>query len=59
MIPICINMGLDQIFRRCIPDHEITSVLTFCHTYACGGHFGPRKTAAKILQSGFYWPTLL
>jgi len=32
--------------------------LSFCHDLACGGHFGPRKTAKKMLQSGFYWPTL-
>ncbi|XP_038982173.1 uncharacterized protein LOC120110664 [Phoenix dactylifera] len=25
---------------------------------ACGGHFSTKKTAAKILQCGFYWPTL-
>ncbi|KAL5540047.1 hypothetical protein UlMin_042820 [Ulmus minor] len=48
----------DQIIRRCIPDMEIESVLTFCHTYACGGHFSIKKTTAKILQCGFYWPTL-
>ncbi|RVX00922.1 hypothetical protein CK203_026422 [Vitis vinifera] len=29
-----------------------------CHEGACGGHFAPRKTLAKILQSGFYWPTM-
>ncbi|KAL4386779.1 hypothetical protein GQ457_09G021500 [Hibiscus cannabinus] len=28
------------------------------HAAACGGHFGGNRTAAKILQSGFYWPTL-
>ena len=33
-------------------------MLTFCHELACGRHFGPRKTAEKVLQSGFYWPTL-
>ncbi|XP_073034719.1 uncharacterized protein [Primulina eburnea] len=38
----------DQIFRRCIPDNEVT----------CGGHFSSKKTAAKILHCGFYWPTL-
>jgi len=48
----------DQIIRRCIPDEEVRSVLSFCHELACGGHFGPRKTAEKVLQSGFYWPTL-
>ncbi|KAL5827957.1 hypothetical protein ACOSQ3_019799 [Xanthoceras sorbifolium] len=48
----------DQIMRRCIPETEITSVLTFCHSEACGGHFSIKKTAAKILQCGLYWPTL-
>ncbi|XP_077222173.1 uncharacterized protein LOC143856016 [Tasmannia lanceolata] len=48
----------DQIVRRCVPDHEHHSILSFCHDQACGGHFGPTKTAAKVLQCGFYWPTL-
>jgi len=48
----------DQIFQRCIPDNEVTSVIKFCHFEACGGHFSSRKTTAKILQSGFYWPTM-
>jgi hypothetical protein len=48
----------DQIIRRCIPNDEITSVLNFCHSEACGGHFSIKKTVAKILQCRFYWPTL-
>jgi len=48
----------DQIIRRCIPDSEFRSILSFCHDQACGGHFSGKKTAAKILQCGFYWPTL-
>jgi hypothetical protein len=48
----------DQVIRRCLPDNEVTSVLEFCHSYACGGHFGARKTARKVLDSGFYWPSL-
>ena len=44
----------DQVFRSCIPDHEVRSVLSFYHDQACGGHFGGKKTAAKILQCGFY-----
>ena len=35
----------DQIIRRCIPEEEQRSVLSFCHELACGGHFGPCKTA--------------
>ncbi|CAN6688928.1 unnamed protein product [Malus baccata var. baccata] len=48
----------DQMIRRCVPATEQESILKFCHSYACGGHFGPSKTTAKVLQSGFFWPTL-
>ncbi|XP_062108564.1 uncharacterized protein LOC133819354 [Humulus lupulus] len=48
----------DQIIRRCIPESEFRSILAFCHAYACGGHFGPKRTACKIFDNGFYWPTI-
>ena len=48
----------DQIMRRCVPNDEQVRILTFCHSEACGGHFSARKTADKILQAGFYWPTI-
>ena len=48
----------DQVIRRCVPENEIISILTFCHSYACGGHFGAQRTARKVLECGFYWPSL-
>ncbi|XP_008229105.1 PREDICTED: uncharacterized protein LOC103328489 [Prunus mume] len=48
----------DQLIRRCVPESEFKSILTFCHSYACGGHFGAKRTALKVLGSGFYWPSL-
>ncbi|XP_050122877.1 uncharacterized protein LOC126600335 [Malus sylvestris] len=48
----------DQLIRRCVPESEFKSILTFCHSYACGGHFGAKRTALKVLESGFYWPSL-
>ncbi|XP_071902547.1 uncharacterized protein [Coffea arabica] len=48
----------DQVMRRCVSEMEFQSILAFCHTFACGGHFGPKRTAHKILESGFYWPSL-
>ena len=48
----------DQIMRCCVPNDEQIRILTFFHSEACGGHFSARKTADKILQAGFYWPTL-
>ena len=48
----------DQMIRRCVPEEEIESILAHCHGLACGGHFGGNRTAAKVLQLGFYWPAL-
>ncbi|XP_038693750.1 uncharacterized protein LOC119991476 [Tripterygium wilfordii] len=48
----------DQVIRRCVPEEEMISILRHCHSFPCGGHFGGNKTAAKVLQFGFYWPTL-
>ncbi|CAN6542446.1 unnamed protein product [Malus baccata var. baccata] len=47
-----------QIVRRCVNESEFQSILTFCHSYACGGHFGTQRTALKVLECGFYWPTI-
>ncbi|CAN6692802.1 unnamed protein product [Malus baccata var. baccata] len=48
----------DQLIRRCVPESEFKSILTFCYSYACGGHFGAKRIALKVLESGFYWPSL-
>ena len=48
----------NQIYQRCILDNEVSSVIKFCHSEACGGHFLSAKKIAKILQCGFYWPTM-
>lgn len=48
----------DQMIRRCVPETEFNSIHTFCHTLACGGHFGPKQIALKVLESDFYWPSL-
>ncbi|XP_068340415.1 uncharacterized protein [Pyrus communis] len=46
----------DQLIRRCVPESEFKSILTFCHSYACGGHFGAKRTALKVLESdGFLY----
>ena len=48
----------NQILRRCIPNNETLSVIKFCHIEACGGYFSIKKTIAKVLQCGFYSPTM-
>ncbi|KAL0445303.1 UNVERIFIED_CONTAM: putative mitochondrial protein [Sesamum latifolium] len=34
------------------------SILSFCHDREVGGHHGASRTTTKVLQSGFYWPSL-
>ena len=48
----------DLLIRRCVPDHDFHSILSYCHTYHVGGHHGSKRTALKVLECGFYWPTL-
>ena len=31
----------DHVVRRCVPDHDFSSILQFCHGTTVGGHFGP------------------
>ena len=39
-------------------DKEIDNILHHCHASDYSDHFGGVRTAMKILQSEFYWPTL-
>ena len=56
--PYLYKFCLDQIIWRCVPENEQQDILQICHEGACGGRFALRKTSTKILQSGFYWPTM-
>nr|XP_009798913.1 PREDICTED: uncharacterized protein LOC104245055 [Nicotiana sylvestris] len=53
-----IHMPQDDIIRRCVPEIEMNNILSHCHDGVVGGHYGGRKTTAKVLEVGFYWPTL-
>lgn len=48
----------DQIIRRCVHQDDFEKILRSCHDSEYGGHFGGTKTVFKVLQSGYYWPTL-
>ena len=40
---------VNHIIRRCVSKDEIPSLLSFCHSYACGGHFCCKITTWKVL----------
>ena len=56
--PVLFKQCADQVIRRCVPEEEKEDIMFHCHSSPVGGHFGVARTAAKILESGFYWPTL-
>jgi len=56
--PFLYKLCRDGIYKRCLPEDEVCSVLYHCHTSTYGGHFELNKITAKVLQAGFYWPTL-
>ena len=39
-------------------NEESRSILEHCHSSPYGGHASSNKTAAKVLQAGFYWPII-
>jgi len=56
--PFLFKKCADGLFRRCVGEHEVQGIFEKCHTHVCGGHGGPRKTIARILQAGFWWPAM-
>jgi len=44
------KMCSDQITRRCILDHEIDSILRFCHSSTPSFHLGTQRTTRKVLD---------
>ena len=50
--------GYDLIIRRCVRQDEILEILKACHDEPCGGHFVDKRTAYKILNLGYYWPSI-
>eukprot|EP00253_Pinus_taeda_P035854 PITA_35854 len=52
------KLGPNQILRRCVREEEVFDILMTYHDGPYGGHFVTKRTAFKILQAGYYWPTL-
>ncbi|GJV60712.1 putative nucleotidyltransferase, ribonuclease H [Tanacetum coccineum] len=57
--PYLFKVCSDGMIRRCISGPETRTILDKCHHGPTGGHYGPNITAKKVLDSGFYWPTII
>ncbi|XP_048235696.1 uncharacterized protein LOC125371202 [Ricinus communis] len=43
---------------RCVNGEEIIQILKHCHEGPVGGHQAANHTARKVMDAGFYWPTI-
>ncbi|GJR17552.1 reverse transcriptase domain-containing protein [Tanacetum coccineum] len=57
--PYLFKVCSNGMIRRCVSGPETQTILDQCHHGPTGGHYGPNVTAKKVLDSGFYWPTVI
>ncbi|GJV28692.1 reverse transcriptase domain-containing protein [Tanacetum coccineum] len=53
------NYLVDGMIRCCVVGPETRTILDQCHHRPTGGHYGPTTTVKRVLDSGFYWPTII
>lgn len=48
----------DNMVRRCVAYEEVSFILNYWHSFEVRGHLGISRIAHKVLQCGFFWPTI-
>nr|GEV86912.1 reverse transcriptase domain-containing protein [Tanacetum cinerariifolium] len=57
--PYLFTVCSDGMIRRCVSGPKTRTILDQCHYRPISRHYGPNTTAKKVLDSGFYWPTII
>ncbi|GKF39690.1 reverse transcriptase domain-containing protein [Tanacetum coccineum] len=57
--PYLFKVCSDGMIRRRVSGPETSTILDQCHHGPTDGHYGPNITAKKVLDSCFYWPTII
>ncbi|GJS81666.1 hypothetical protein Tco_0748207 [Tanacetum coccineum] len=57
--PYLFKVCSNGMIRRCVSGPETRTILDQCHHGPTSRHYGPNVTAKKVLDSGFYWPTII
>jgi hypothetical protein len=52
------KMDTNNIFRRCVLEHERPRILVEAHEGITGGHYAGRATTQKVLHAGLWWQTI-
>ncbi|GKC28602.1 reverse transcriptase domain-containing protein [Tanacetum coccineum] len=57
--PYLFKVCSDGVIRRYVSGPETRTILDQCHHGPTGGCYGPSTTPKKVLDLGFYWPTII
>ena len=50
--------GFSRPYLRCLCNEEADYVMKEVHEGICGNHLGSRSLVHKLVQAGYYWPTM-
>ena len=50
--------GFSRPYLRCLIPEEANYVMREVHEGVCGNHSGSRSLVHKLIQVGYYWPTM-
>ena len=45
-------------YLKCVDEEEAKYILEKIHEGVCGDHAGPRSLVSKVVQIGYFWPTM-
>ncbi|GKE02297.1 reverse transcriptase domain-containing protein, partial [Tanacetum coccineum] len=57
--PYLFKVCSDGMIRCCVSGPETRTILDQCYHGPTDGHYGPNITAKKVIDLGFYWPTII
>ena len=50
--------GFSMPYLKCVDEEEAKYILEEIHEGVCGDHAGPRSLVSKVIQTGYFWPTM-
>jgi hypothetical protein len=50
------KLGVDNILRRCVMEHERIIILAEAHEGIAGGHYAGKDIGQKLLCTRLWWP---
>ncbi|CAN1774180.1 hypothetical protein LINPERHAP1_LOCUS12823, partial [Linum perenne] len=56
--PFLYRISIDGMIRRCVSYIKAADIIRKCHEGQFGGHFGGNRTARKVVETSFYWPSI-